>query len=66
MSLAIVTLKRGEGRTIRAGGMWIFDNEIETILGNYENGDIVIVHSNKLTMNLSKCVCVKRGNIVRM
>lgn len=46
MSLAVVTLKRGEGRTIRAGGMWIFDNEIESIMGSYENGDIVMVHSN--------------------
>ena len=28
---AIVTLKKGEGRTIKAGGAWIFDNEIDTI-----------------------------------
>ena len=27
----IVTLKKGEGRTIKSGGAWIFDNEIETI-----------------------------------
>ncbi|MBE5872184.1 MAG: class I SAM-dependent rRNA methyltransferase [Lachnospiraceae bacterium] len=44
MSQAIVTLKKGEGRTIKAGGMWIFDNEIDTITGSYENGDIVIIH----------------------
>mgnify|MGYP000393578681 CR=1 FL=1 len=31
MSLAVVTLKKGEGRTIKAGGAWIFDNEIESI-----------------------------------
>ncbi len=43
MSEAIVTLKKGEGRTIKAGGMWIFDNEIQSIMGNYENGGIVIV-----------------------
>ena len=24
----IVTLKKGEGRTLKAGGMWVFDNEI--------------------------------------
>lgn len=41
---AIVTLKKGEGRTIKAGGMWIFDNEIENICGHFKNGDIVIVH----------------------
>ena len=40
---AIVTLKKGEGRTIKAGGMWIFDNEIDTVTGNFENGDIVMI-----------------------
>ena len=44
MSQAIVTLKKGEGRTIKAGGMWIYDNEIDTIMGGYEPGDIVIIH----------------------
>lgn len=37
--LAIVTLKKGEGRTIKSGGAWIFDNEIESIMGHFENGD---------------------------
>lgn len=40
----IVTLKKGEGRTIKAGGAWIFDNEIDTIVGKFTNGDIVTVH----------------------
>lgn len=40
----IVTLKKGEGRTIKAGGLWIFDNEIESIMGRFTNGDIVTVH----------------------
>ena len=40
----IVTLKKGEGRTIKAGGAWIFDNEIDTIAGKFTNGDIVVVH----------------------
>ncbi|MDC7278592.1 MULTISPECIES: class I SAM-dependent rRNA methyltransferase [Pseudobutyrivibrio] len=44
MSEAIVTLKKGEGRTIKAGGAWIFDNEIDSVAGSFENGDIVIVH----------------------
>lgn len=44
MSEAIVTLKKGEGRTIKAGGAWIFDNEIDSVVGTFENGDIVIVH----------------------
>lgn len=40
----IVTLKKGEGRMIKAGGAWIFDNEINTIVGTFTNGDIVTVH----------------------
>lgn len=40
---AVITLKKGEGRTIKSGGMWIFDNEIDTICGAFENGDIVII-----------------------
>ena len=44
MSEAIVTLKKGEGRTIKAGGAWIFDNEIDSVMGSFENGDIVVVH----------------------
>ena len=44
MSYAIATLKKGEGRTIKSGGMWIFDNEIASIMGQFEDGDIVIVH----------------------
>ena len=41
---AVVTLKKGEGRTIKAGGAWIFDNEIDTIVGTFENGEVVLVH----------------------
>ena len=44
MSETIVTLKKGEGRTLKAGGMWVFDNEIESIMGRFENGNIVTVH----------------------
>ena len=40
---AVVTLKKGEGRALKQGGAWIFDNEIASILGAYENGDIVLV-----------------------
>ena len=43
MSLAIVTLKQGEGRLLKAGGAWIFDNEIETVAGSVTDGDIVLV-----------------------
>lgn len=43
MSLAVVTLKKGEGRMLKSGGMWVFDNEISTVMGTFENGDIVLV-----------------------
>lgn len=44
MAEAIVTLKKGEGRSLKAGGLWVFDNEIDTIMGTFTNGDIVILH----------------------
>ncbi len=40
---AIVNLKKNEGRTLKAGGAWVFDNEIESVLGEFEDGDMVIV-----------------------
>lgn len=42
--MAIVTLKKGEGRALKAGGSWIYDNEIDSVAGSFENGEIVIVH----------------------
>ncbi len=43
MGNTVVTLKKGEGRTIKSGGMWIYDNEIDSIMGNFADGDIVLV-----------------------
>jgi 23S rRNA (cytosine1962-C5)-methyltransferase len=43
MESAIVKIKKGEARALKAGGMWIYDNEIDTITGDYTNGDIVTV-----------------------
>ena len=44
MGLAVVTLKKGEGRFLKSGGMWVFDNEIASVMGSFVNGDIVLVH----------------------
>ena len=44
MGLAVVSLKKGEGRLLKSGGMWIFDNEIATIMGSFVNGDLVLIH----------------------
>lgn len=41
MYQATVTIKKGQGRTLKSGGMWIYDNEIDTIRGAFENGDLV-------------------------
>jgi 23S rRNA (cytosine1962-C5)-methyltransferase len=38
---ATVYLKKGEGRTIKAGGAWVYDNEIDRVEGAFENGDVV-------------------------
>ena len=40
---AVLILKKGEGRTIKAGGSWIYDNEIDRIDGTFENGNILKV-----------------------
>ena len=43
MEHAVVHIKKGEARSLKAGGMWIYDNEVESISGNFENGDMVEV-----------------------
>ncbi len=43
MSTATAILKKGEGRTIKSGGLWIFDNEIARMEGSFENGEIISV-----------------------
>lgn len=43
MEYAIATLKKGEGRAFKAGGAWIYDNEIESVMGHFEDGDLVMV-----------------------
>lgn len=40
---ATVHIKKGEARSLKAGGAWIYDNEIERIEGNFDNGDLVTV-----------------------
>ena len=40
---ATVRIKKGQGRTLKAGGAWIYDNEIDAITGEFQNGEIVSV-----------------------
>lgn len=44
MDRTTVMLKKGEGRTLKAGGMWVYDNEIASISGECRDGEIVSVH----------------------
>ena len=51
--LISVILKKGEGRTIKSGGLWVYENEIDRIIGTdgtavhgadgYATGEIVKV-----------------------
>lgn len=41
--MATVILKKGEGRTLKAGGAWIYDNEIDRIEGEWAQGDVLRV-----------------------
>ncbi len=43
MDKAVVVIKKGEGRSLKSGGLWIFDNEIAKVEGEYTNGDLVEV-----------------------
>lgn len=45
ISMIKVILKKGEGRTLSAGGAWVFDNEIDKIDGEFTNGDLVKVEA---------------------
>ena len=40
---AVVRIRKGAGRSLKAGGAWIYDNEIEAIQGEFENGGLVRV-----------------------
>ena len=43
VATAEILLKKGEGRLLKSGGLWVFDNEIAEIRGNCQNGGIVRV-----------------------
>ncbi len=43
MTDTTAVLKKHEGRLLKAGGSWIFDNEISEIRGDYINGDLIRV-----------------------
>ncbi|MBR5368970.1 MAG: rRNA large subunit methyltransferase I, partial [Lachnospiraceae bacterium] len=36
-------IKKGEGRYLKKGGLWLYDNEIAEIVGDISDGDIIEV-----------------------
>ncbi|MGN0481839.1 MAG: rRNA large subunit methyltransferase I, partial [Lachnospiraceae bacterium] len=38
-----IILKKGAGRTLKAGGMWVYDNEIDKFEGEITDGELVSV-----------------------
>lgn len=44
MTDAYITLKKGGGRTLKAGGAWIYDNEIDSVTKDVADGELVHVH----------------------
>ena len=61
---ARVILKKGEGRTIKAGGAWIFDNEIARVNGDFEDGDIVDIET--ADGNFAGCGFINRHSKIRV
>lgn len=43
MERAVVRIQKGKGRTLKSGGAWVYDNEIERICGDCEDGALVTV-----------------------
>ena len=41
--MAEVVLKKGQGRSLKAGGLWVYDNEVDKITGEFLDGDFVDV-----------------------
>ena len=39
-----IKLKKGEGRLLKSGGAWVFDNEIQEVSDDIEDGELVEVH----------------------
>ena len=60
MRQAIVTLKKGEGRLLKSGGAWIFDNEIPDTtkiiiaqrVSSVQDADMIVVLDNGMVKDV--------------
>ena len=43
MERAVVRVRKGAARSLKGGGAWLYDNEIESVSGSFTNGDLVTV-----------------------
>lgn len=65
MEYGRVCLRRGEAKDLRAGGVWIFDNEIDWVDDRCADGSIVCVVDSKLSFvaygffNSKSKICVR-------
>ena len=50
---AAAILKKREGRTIKAGGLWVYGNEIAQFRGDFEDGDIISVAAISYPLRIS-------------
>lgn len=44
MKPALAVIKKGDARAFKAGGLWIYDNEIDYFEGDFNDGDVIEVH----------------------
>ena len=63
MSGTIITLKKGGGRQLKGGGLWIYDNEIAQVSGPFENGDIVYLTNKETGKRLLSMVEMSSNDI---
>ena len=75
MEMAVVTLKKGEGRSLKAGGMWVYDNEVSSFQGDFRDGDVVEVRdfdgyflgygfANRRSRILVRLLSRRRGTVI--
>ena len=44
-------------RDLKGGGMWVYDNEIDSVAGSFENGDVVEVRDLYIPVSDKKNLC---------
>ena len=45
-------LIKGKGKSLKSGGMWVYDNEIDRTEGDFEDGDIIDIDIPACSLNV--------------